>query len=668
MATFTITAPDGHEYDVTAPESASQDDVLAYAKANYHTATAPSSVEDNQGNWLERAGQSIDGAMKKAAPYLGAAQKLQDIVSPGSGIPEMAQNAVMSGFNKTGEAVSSGLGYLSGKINPNLTPGQKTGADYSAAAVGDVIANLPMFLMSGESVEGKLFEPNIPPGRAPAVSAAAEAGVPLSRAEKTGGRFITGLENQVEKTPLGGVALASSREASDAAMQAYADRLHDQMGTPKDKFDVGFQAKPAMEGRASAMNKTRDEMFKAIPDNVSIPLHEYQKIGDTISQELSGIRPLARDAEVSRFASDAQNPYGSTGEGVTGGPEVKGVTTRTPETIIPGTNIIREHGSEQPAANQPYTKGDSGIIQAGEGPPFYTSQRTPDVKVPGTTEYGAQYKVEPEEKFAPKSNYADVKALRETLQGKIDEALNAGNAGKARQFGRLKSALDKDIQNFASAPTTPLDSLTAQEFKSTYGKANAFSGAYKQLFKGDLADAVRNAPPEKILDMVFQKNNETAIKQFHALVGDEAFQLAKKKWVSNLLDSPNVSQALSEKKIDPGTLNAILSGPEQEALRKYGLVQGIRKTVGSLQGTQGSARSNIQNLSYGGLGGGIVASVTGHPGVALAGVGQFAVPYAAGKALASKAATEGLSYRIPGALSSAALASFVDKFTTKDNQ
>ena len=35
MATYRITAPDGNSYDVTAPDNAKQEDVLAYAKLNY---------------------------------------------------------------------------------------------------------------------------------------------------------------------------------------------------------------------------------------------------------------------------------------------------------------------------------------------------------------------------------------------------------------------------------------------------------------------------------------------------------------------------------------------------------------------------------------------------------------------------------------------------------
>ena len=47
MATYTITAPDGKQYDVTAPDTASQEEVLAYAKSNYKpqaTVTPPANA------------------------------------------------------------------------------------------------------------------------------------------------------------------------------------------------------------------------------------------------------------------------------------------------------------------------------------------------------------------------------------------------------------------------------------------------------------------------------------------------------------------------------------------------------------------------------------------------------------------------------------------------
>lgn len=61
MATYTITAPDGHEYDVTAPDSATQDEVLAYAKTNYQK-EAPT-------DWKKVVGQSLKDVFHKPAAF-----------------------------------------------------------------------------------------------------------------------------------------------------------------------------------------------------------------------------------------------------------------------------------------------------------------------------------------------------------------------------------------------------------------------------------------------------------------------------------------------------------------------------------------------------------------------------------------------------------------------
>ena len=46
MATFTVTAPDGKEYDITAPEGATQEQVLAYAQQNYKPTPQRSTTEE----------------------------------------------------------------------------------------------------------------------------------------------------------------------------------------------------------------------------------------------------------------------------------------------------------------------------------------------------------------------------------------------------------------------------------------------------------------------------------------------------------------------------------------------------------------------------------------------------------------------------------------------
>ena len=44
MPTYEITSPDGRRFQVTAPEGATQDQVLAYAQQNYSKPSAASNV------------------------------------------------------------------------------------------------------------------------------------------------------------------------------------------------------------------------------------------------------------------------------------------------------------------------------------------------------------------------------------------------------------------------------------------------------------------------------------------------------------------------------------------------------------------------------------------------------------------------------------------------
>lgn len=93
MATFRITAPDGNTYEITAPDDASEEDVLSYAQQNYqsaaksgpdfsdvqtkvttgrNTASKPAAPQDRQGSmrgWMDRSGISDYLNMQSAARH-----------------------------------------------------------------------------------------------------------------------------------------------------------------------------------------------------------------------------------------------------------------------------------------------------------------------------------------------------------------------------------------------------------------------------------------------------------------------------------------------------------------------------------------------------------------------------------------------------------------------
>lgn len=79
MPVYTITAPDGKEYDVTAPEGATQEQVLAYAKANYTSAATPAAPT----------------AVSPAAPAPAAPGIVSQMFGMGSPIARFTKGAVV---------------------------------------------------------------------------------------------------------------------------------------------------------------------------------------------------------------------------------------------------------------------------------------------------------------------------------------------------------------------------------------------------------------------------------------------------------------------------------------------------------------------------------------------------------------------------------------------
>lgn len=559
------------------------------------------------------------------------------------------------GTEAPAQALGKGIGYLPQKIEQaGEYTSEKLGSmgvnPYVAGAAGMVVANAPYMLLPGGKSTGRAFAPTVPAARQAAVKAAEAEGIALSRAEQTGSRLMTGIENTLEKTPLGSGTMESFRGKAESGMQSLKQRIAPQ---PKEVSDIGATAKSGMQARKSSMSAQKNALYEAVPDNVSIPLSESTKVADTIIQEQSQYLPTTRNADIIAMAKDIQNAKEgiSAGKGVTGGPEIRGVTTRTPDIKVPGETIVTEHPPEYNSAEP---------VMRGEKPSYFTAEKTPGITIPGKDVYGTKYSVSPEKQFSQKPNYPLLKRLRETLSGKAQDARDSKNFALERDYLRLKSAVDQDIDTYVKGQNTPLGEMIGKEFSESYTKANAFARAYKRLFEGEEADLVRDLSPEHIVDRVFKKNNETAINRFHALVGDDAFKEAKAKWVNELMESGNVQNELG--KYESGTLRAILSKPELEEIERYSSVQSIRKTVPNLQGTQGSARSNIAAGSYGGLGYGLMSLMRGDLAGAAVGIGQYAAPYPLAKAVTSEAFRKGIPYTVPGAAKKAVYSQVIDRF------
>lgn len=101
MATFVITAPNGKDYEITAPEGATQDQVLEYAKQNYQSlpetqAQPSSSMTDQLGRQLGLTGraaiQGLSAPVNVAADFLSGAYNVgANLLGSESRMPYMSQ-------------------------------------------------------------------------------------------------------------------------------------------------------------------------------------------------------------------------------------------------------------------------------------------------------------------------------------------------------------------------------------------------------------------------------------------------------------------------------------------------------------------------------------------------------------------------------------------------
>lgn len=173
MAKYRITAPDGDTYEVTAPDDATQDQVLAYAQANYKPAAAPRTPKP-----ADNSTDRMDAAMRDA--YAGSGtdqfgnQKVTDLpavtsrpdfsdVSASVDSSERApDSSTMRDIKMGGRSVLQGslglLGALGGDaFNHYLVPGKQPTYREAASALADRMG-LPKPATAQERVMGDVGE------------------------------------------------------------------------------------------------------------------------------------------------------------------------------------------------------------------------------------------------------------------------------------------------------------------------------------------------------------------------------------------------------------------------------------------------------------------------------------------------------------------------------
>lgn len=274
MPTFTITAPDGKEYDIDAPEGASAEQALSYFQSNWKQ-PQPAQPEAENGLMQGLRGFSARGNQAMAAlnPWadqqkIAAEQewvKQHPAAQIGQGLADIAITAPAGGL-----ATAPARALASGAIEAATMPGGAAEKlkNYVYGALG---AGTGEVAAKGLSAAIQPFKPVADTVRQELVNKAIQMGLPLNAADITGNKTLQYAASALESLP---ASSASMQAANEAKRRAWEKAIFAKGGEIADRPTESVMG--AMKSRISseyndiaARNKLLvDSQFKADLANI----------------------------------------------------------------------------------------------------------------------------------------------------------------------------------------------------------------------------------------------------------------------------------------------------------------------------------------------------------------------------------------------------------------
>jgi hypothetical protein len=229
---------------------------------------------------------------------------------------DVAGNAMLKGANaamglipKAEGAAAEWLGKVG--VNPYVAA--------TGVTVGSQLAQAALMPFGRGKAISKTVGPfgvaTAPAERQAAVAAAQEMGVPLTRAEITGGRMAGAVESGLEKTLTGGQPIADFRMLQQKAIEEAFNKAKATYGSADAPLAAGMNAKDALLKNKAAASTTSRGLYANIPDQFNVPLNSTVSQADSIIQKYSQFPEEARQSSVVKMAGDVQNAAQALSEG-----------------------------------------------------------------------------------------------------------------------------------------------------------------------------------------------------------------------------------------------------------------------------------------------------------------------------------------------------------------
>lgn len=346
MPTYKLTSPEGISFKVTAPEGATQDQVIAFATERLKSATPPepkNPTEDMSG--LQKFGAGAGKAFYDVGRGVGQiagvvpqadvdAAKSRDtaLMKTGAGLGGniagnasiFAPTAFIPGANTyTGAAlVGSGMGAL----QPVAT-GESRGVN---AAIGGGAGIAGQAIGRGISRVIQPIKNALGPQENQLVQAAGREGIPLTAGQRTGSRPLQITESVMENLPFTSGPQLAQREAQQRAFtkaalgkagvvgdSAEASVLLDQ------KKNLGVRMGDIAKQNSLDFNRGLSDRLSGIVQEAKghLPPQDAEKVAGTVNQILQNIKPGSPERVVaSSVLSESGAPFTNTIPAVPSGP------------------------------------------------------------------------------------------------------------------------------------------------------------------------------------------------------------------------------------------------------------------------------------------------------------------------------------------------------------
>lgn len=295
MKTFVVTAPNGKEYEITAPDNATQDQVLEYAKQNYQS--LPETQAQPSSSMTDQLGRQL-GLTGRAA--------IQGASAPINAVTDFLSGAYNVGANLLGS--ESRMPYLSQEQSKGLTnlgvPEPQGGVEKAVQAGTQAMVATPI---GPTSLTKNLVQ------QIPAAGAAAMTAEPTAEAVKS----LTGsdLAATIASLGVGAVVGQAAGKTSAALVEAKtpAVTMQDVQQRASRAYtkvsNLGIELKPQTATSIVDDIKANLNKERFLPENapsIQTVLNKYDSIlskGAISFDELDQMRQIANDLKADKDAN-----------------------------------------------------------------------------------------------------------------------------------------------------------------------------------------------------------------------------------------------------------------------------------------------------------------------------------------------------------------------------